>query len=135
MLLLDEPTTYLDPSHQVDVLDLIRRLHDDSGRTAVMVLHDLNLAARYADRLVAMKAAAIAAEGPPGEVLTEKLLSDVFELNSRVISDPVMGTQVVVPVGGRRVSGNMLTAAQAAAEQHRPVRAQCGRTRRPARPH
>ena len=116
LLLLDEPTTYLDLSHQVDVLDLIGRLHDDSGRTVVMVLHDLNLAARYADRLVAMKDGAIAAEGPPGEVLTEGLLADVFELNARVISDPVMGTPMVVPVGGRRASGNTLTAAQAAAE-------------------
>ncbi|MGW3468014.1 ABC transporter ATP-binding protein [Saccharopolyspora sp. NPDC000995] len=102
LLLLDEPTTYLDLSHQVDVLELVGRLHDESGRTVVMVLHDLNLAARYADRLVAMKGGAIVAEGEPGEVLTEELLAEVFELNARVIADPVVGTPMVVPIGGRR---------------------------------
>lgn len=102
LLLLDEPTTYLDLSHQVEVLDLIGRLHDDSGRTVVMVLHDLNLAARYADRLVAMRDGAIVAEGVPGEVLTEELLADVFGLNAKVIPDPVAGTPMVVPVSGRR---------------------------------
>lgn len=102
LLLLDEPTTYLDLSHQVEVLDLIGRLHDDSGRTVVMVLHDLNLAARYADRLVAMRDGAIVAEGAPGEVLTEELLADVFGLNAKVIPDPVAGTPMVVPVGGRQ---------------------------------
>ncbi|MBA8826580.1 iron complex transport system ATP-binding protein [Saccharopolyspora lacisalsi] len=104
LLLLDEPTTYLDLSHQVDVLDLIGRLHDDSGRTVVMVLHDLNLAARYADRLVAMKDGAVVAEGLPHEVLTESLLAEVFDLKARVIDDPVTGTPMVVPVGGRRAS-------------------------------
>ncbi|QUH05722.1 ABC transporter ATP-binding protein [Saccharopolyspora erythraea] len=104
LLLLDEPTTYLDLSHQVDVLDLIGRLHDDSGRTVVMVLHDLNLAARYADRLVAMKDGAIVAEGAPDEVLTEELLAEVFGLKARVIADPVVGTPMVVPVGGRRMT-------------------------------
>lgn len=102
LLLLDEPTTYLDLSHQVDVLELVGRLHDDSGRTVVMVLHDLNLAARYADRLVAMQDGAIVAEGAPHEVLTEGLLSEVFDLSARVIEDPVAGTPMVVPVGGRR---------------------------------
>ncbi|MCX2733728.1 ABC transporter ATP-binding protein [Saccharopolyspora sp. NFXS83] len=104
LLLLDEPTTYLDLAHQVEVLDLIGRLHDDSGRTVVMVLHDLNLAARYADRLVAMRDGAIVAEGAPGDVLTEELLADVFGLNARVISDPVAGTPMVVPIGGRAKS-------------------------------
>lgn len=105
LLLLDEPTTYLDLSHQVDVLDLVGRLHDESGRTVVMVLHDLNLAARYADRLVAMKDGAIVAEGAPGEVLTEELLADVFDLEARVIPDPVVGTPLVVPAGGRAAAG------------------------------
>ncbi|SFS57076.1 ABC transporter ATP-binding protein [Saccharopolyspora flava] len=102
LLLLDEPTTYLDLSHQVDVLELVGRLHDESGRTVVMVLHDLNLAARYADRLVAMKDGAVVASGEPGEVLTEELLADVFDLRARVIPDPVAGTPMVVPIGGRR---------------------------------
>ena len=102
LLLLDEPTTYLDLSHQVDVLELVGRLHDESGRTVVMVLHDLNLAARYADRLVAMKDGAVVASGEPDEVLTEELLADVFDLRARVIPDPVAGTPMVVPIGGRR---------------------------------
>ena len=103
VLLLDEPTTYLDLSHQVDVLELVGRLHEQSGRTVVMVLHDLNLAARYADRLVTMKDGDVVASGEPAEVLTEQLLSDVFELDAKVIPDPVAGTPMVVPVGGRRV--------------------------------
>ncbi|WP_019855813.1 ABC transporter ATP-binding protein [Actinopolyspora mortivallis] len=106
LLLLDEPTTYLDLSHQVDVLELIGRLHAESGRTVVMVLHDLNFAARYADRLVAMSAGRVAAEGPPHEVITESLLAEVFDLRARVIPDPVTGTPMVVPLGGRRPRGS-----------------------------
>jgi len=98
LLLLDEPTTYLDLSHQIDVLDLVARLHADRGRTVVVVLHDLNLAARYAQRLVAMKDGALVAAGPPGEVLTEQLLADVFDLEARIVPDPVAGTPMVVPV-------------------------------------
>ncbi|ASU77230.1 ABC transporter ATP-binding protein [Actinopolyspora erythraea] len=105
LLLLDEPTTYLDLSHQVDVLELIGRLHVESGRTVVMVLHDLNLAARYADRLVAMSEGRIAAQGAPEEVLTERLLHEVFDLRARVIPDPVTGTPMVVPAGGRQSRG------------------------------
>ena len=101
LLLLDEPTTFLDLAHQVDVLDLIERLHSEVGRTVVMVLHDLNLAARYAGRLVAMKDGAIAAAGRPDEVLTEQLLTDVFDLDAHVIPDPVSGTPLVVPIGSR----------------------------------
>ncbi len=101
LLLLDEPTTFLDLAHQIDTLDLIERLHTEAGRTVVMVLHDLNLAARYAQRLVAMRDGAIVASGTPAEVLTEQLLSDVFDLDARVITDPVAGTPLVVPIGGR----------------------------------
>jgi iron complex transport system ATP-binding protein len=102
LLLLDEPTTFLDLAHQVDVLDLVERLHAETGRTVVMVLHDLNLAARYAQRLVAMKDGAIAAQGNPADVLTEELLAEVFELEARVVTDPVAGTPMVVPIGRRR---------------------------------
>ena len=98
LLLLDEPTTYLDLSHQIDVLELVERLHTERGRTVAVVLHDLNLAARYARRLVAMKDGALVASGTPAEVLTEELLAEVFDLEARVIPDPVAGTPMVVPV-------------------------------------
>ncbi|PXY20814.1 ABC transporter ATP-binding protein [Prauserella muralis] len=98
LLLLDEPITYLDLAHQVDVLDLVRRLHTERGTTVVMVLHDLNLAARYADTLVAMRDGRIVAQGAPGEVLSEQLLSEVFDLDAKVLPDPVAGTPLVVPV-------------------------------------
>ncbi|RBY92826.1 ABC transporter ATP-binding protein [Blastococcus sp. TF02A-30] len=98
LLLLDEPTTYLDLSHQIDVLELVGRLHAERGRTVVVVLHDLNLAARYAQRLVAMKDGALVASGTPAEVLTEQLLADVFDLDARILPDPVTGTPMVVPV-------------------------------------
>jgi iron complex transport system ATP-binding protein len=98
LLLLDEPTTYLDLSHQIDVLELVARLHAERGRTVVVVLHDLNLAARYAQRLVAMDDGALVASGSPEEVLTEQLLADVFDLEARVVPDPVAGTPMVVPV-------------------------------------
>jgi iron complex transport system ATP-binding protein len=101
LLLLDEPTTFLDLAHQVEVLELVERLHHERGRTVVMVLHDLNLAARYAGRLVAMKAGRIVAQGRPAEVITEPLLREVFGLEARVIPDPVAGTPLVVPVGTR----------------------------------
>jgi iron complex transport system ATP-binding protein len=109
LLLLDEPTTYLDLSHQVDVLELVGRLHDENGRTVVMVLHDLNLAARYADRLVAMKDGTIVAEGAAHDVLTEELLAEVFDLTARVVDDPVTGSPMVVPVGGRRTPTTALS--------------------------
>ena len=98
LLLLDEHTTYLDLSHQIDVLELVGRLHAERGRTVVVVLHDLNLAARYAERLVAMKDGELVASGTPAEVLTEQLLADVFDLEARILPDPVSGTPMVVPV-------------------------------------
>jgi iron complex transport system ATP-binding protein len=105
LLLLDEPTTYLDLSHQIDVLELVARLHAERGRTVVVVLHDLNLAARYAQRLVAMDDGALVASGTPEEVLTERLLADVFDLEARIVPDPVAGTPMVVPVRRLRPSG------------------------------
>ncbi|HEX6340810.1 ABC transporter ATP-binding protein [Umezawaea sp.] len=101
LLLLDEPTTYLDLAHQIDVLDLVQKLHSEMGRTVVMVLHDLNLAARYAEHLVAMKAGRIVVQGTPAEVLTEEVLLEVFGLDARVVADPVSGTPLVVPIGHR----------------------------------
>jgi iron complex transport system ATP-binding protein len=97
LLLLDEPTTYLDIAHQVEVLDLVRQLNHDRGRTVVAVLHDLNQAARYADHLVAMRAGRIVAQGHPGEVVTEDLVREVFGLEAVVVPDPVTGSPLVVP--------------------------------------
>jgi iron complex transport system ATP-binding protein len=98
LLLLDEPTTYLDLAHQIDVLELVARLHAERGRTIAVVLHDLNLAARYAKRLVAMRDGVLVAAGTPAEVLTEQLMAEVFELEARIVPDPVAGTPMVVPV-------------------------------------
>ncbi len=99
LLLLDEPTTYLDVAHQVEVLDLLVDLNQARGTTIVMVLHDLNLAARYADHLVAMREGRVVREGPPADVITEDGVRDVFGMDSRVVPDPVTGTPMVVPVG------------------------------------
>lgn len=99
ILLLDEPTTFLDVTHQIEVLDLITDLNRSAGTTVAIVLHDLNLAARYADHLIAMKDGRIVAEGAPLDVVTEKTVADVFGLESRVIPDPVAGTPMVVPLG------------------------------------
>lgn len=100
-MLLDEPTTFLDVAHQLDILDLVRRLNREEGRTLVVVLHDLNQAARFADHLIVMKDGEVASHGSPGEILTEELLSDVFALEARVIDDPVFGTPLVVPIASR----------------------------------
>ncbi|MCF8588706.1 ABC transporter ATP-binding protein [Gordonia liuliyuniae] len=98
MILLDEPTTFLDLSHALDVLDLVDDLHEE-GRTVLMVLHDLNLAVRYSDNLVAMKDGSVIAQGPPSKVITEELLFDVFGLRSRVVDDPVSDRPMIVPIG------------------------------------
>lgn len=113
ILLLDEPTTFLDVAHQVEVLDLISRLNAERGTTVVMVLHDLNLAARYADHLVALRDGSVAASGQPCDIVTEPMVHHVFGLDSRVIDDPVAGTPMVVPIGRQRTqqrASGMLTA-------------------------
>ncbi len=99
LLLLDEPTTYLDVAHQVEMLDLLAELNARRGTTIVMVLHDLNLSARYADHLVALRGGTVVAEGTPREVVTEEVVREVFGLDNRVIDDPVSHTPLVVPVG------------------------------------
>ncbi|MEV6518321.1 ABC transporter ATP-binding protein [Micromonospora chalcea] len=96
-LLLDEPTTYLDLAHQVEVLDLLHRLRAERGRTVVAVLHDLNQAARYAGHLIAMRDGAVVAAGPPREILTADLVRDVFGLDCVVVPCPVSGAPLVVP--------------------------------------
>lgn len=105
ILLLDEPTTYLDIAHQIDVLDLCARLHREEGRTLVAVLHDLNHAARYATHLIAMRDGAVVAEGDPSEVVGAELVEDVFGLPCRVIPDPETGTPLVVPAASRPSGG------------------------------
>lgn len=111
ILLLDEPTTFLDVSHQIEVLDLLTDLNIRRGTTIVMVLHDINLAARYADHLFALRAGRLVASGAPRDVVTSDLVREVFGLDATVIDDPVSGTPLVLPRGRHRV----LTAAESAA--------------------
>ncbi|MGY1722875.1 ABC transporter ATP-binding protein [Blastococcus sp. SYSU DS0533] len=103
VLLLDEPTTFLDVSHQIEVLDLLTDLNRARGTTVVMVLHDLNMAARYADHLVALAAGRLHAAGDPAEVLTEECVRTVFGLDSRVVVDPTSGRPLVLPIGRHHV--------------------------------
>ena len=100
ILLLDEPTTFLDLAHQVEVLNLCARLHA-GGRTMVAVLHDLNLACRYAEHLIAMRDGRIAAMGRPSDIVTAELIEEVFGLACRVIDDPETGTPLVIPLAPR----------------------------------
>jgi iron complex transport system ATP-binding protein len=102
LMLLDEPTTFLDLAHQVEVLDLLAELNATERRTVVAVLHDLNLACRYAHHLVAMKDGAIVCEGPPAEVITPATVEEVFGLACDVIADPLTGTPLVLPVPAHR---------------------------------
>ncbi|MEW2319491.1 ABC transporter ATP-binding protein [Streptomyces bauhiniae] len=97
LLLLDEPTTYLDIQHQIDVLDLCAELHETQGRTLVAVLHDLNHAARYATHLIALRGGEVIAQGAPNEIVTAELVERVFGLRCQVIDDPETGTPLVVP--------------------------------------
>jgi iron complex transport system ATP-binding protein len=96
-ILLDEPTTFLDLSHQLDVLELVRGINRERGATVVMVLHDLSLAGRYSDRLVVVGEGRVLADGTPWEVLTPQTLRDAFDLEALVVPDPASGTPLVVP--------------------------------------
>ncbi|KXF75692.1 iron dicitrate ABC transporter ATP-binding protein [Paramesorhizobium deserti] len=108
VLLLDEPTTFLDISHQVEVLDLLIDLNQARGTTIVMVLHDLNLAARYADYLVAMTGGRLHISGKPEEVLTEETVHHVFGLESRIITDPISGRPIMLPIGRHRMTAGQI---------------------------
>ncbi|MEO0458290.1 MAG: ABC transporter ATP-binding protein [Cyanobacteria bacterium P01_A01_bin.114] len=99
ILLLDEPTTFLDLAHQIEVLDLLYDLNQREGRTIVMVLHELNQACRYGDYLIAMKTGRVYARGQPHQVMTEDLVQSVFGLDCRIINDPVAGTPLCIPIG------------------------------------
>jgi iron complex transport system ATP-binding protein len=97
LVLLDEPTTFLDIAHQVELLDLFAKLNREENRTVVAVLHDLNHACRYADQIIAMKAGSIVAQGDPSDVITEELVEAVYGLKCQIIDDPQTGTPLVVP--------------------------------------
>lgn len=99
LMLLDEPTTYLDVSHQMNVLDLLRTLNRHEKRTVVAVLHDLNHACRYADHLVIMREGRIVRQGVPAEIVTSELIAQVFDLPNVIIDDPVTGTPLIIPLG------------------------------------
>ena len=99
ILFLDEPTTYLDITYQVEILDLLTDLNKKYGTTIVMVLHDINLSARYADHIFALHKGTLVAEGTPSEVITSTLIKDIFGLNSMVMADPVSESPSVVPIG------------------------------------
>ncbi|MEV0323418.1 ABC transporter ATP-binding protein [Streptomyces sp. NPDC050658] len=101
LLLLDEPTTYLDIQHQIDVLDLCADLHEEQGRTLVAVLHDLNHAARYATHLIALRDGEVVAEGAPSDIVTAELVRDTFGMDCQIIDDPETGTPLVVPAARR----------------------------------
>jgi iron complex transport system ATP-binding protein len=97
VMILDEPTTFLDLAAQIDLLDLAWALNRAEGRTIVMVLHDLNMAARYADHLIAMRGGMVMATGTPAEVITPGMLREVFEIEATVLPDPVTGAPMVLP--------------------------------------
>lgn len=102
IILLDEPTTYLDMTHQIEVLDLLFELNEKENRTIVMVLHDLNLACRYANNLIAIKDRSVYVQGKPEEVITAKMVKDVFNLECEVTEDPLFGTPLCIPHGKGR---------------------------------
>lgn len=99
LLLLDEPTTYLDIAHQIELMDLFQDLNKIQGHTLVAVLHDLNHACRYADHLIMIKAGEIIATGAPNDIVTEALIEDVFGLSCLILSDPISNTPLIIPRG------------------------------------
>lgn len=99
ILLLDEPTTYLDLAHQVEVMDLLMQLNRERGATVLFVLHDLNMACRYSDHLIAMRDGQLMAQGSPGQIVTERLVSDIYGMDCLIGLDPVSQTPLVMPKG------------------------------------
>jgi len=120
ILLLDEPTTYLDIAHQVEVLDLCADLHEERGHTLVLVLHDLNHACRYATHLIAMRDGRIVAEGHPCEIITDELVEEVFGLRCRIIPDPETGTPLVIPAARKEQRAERDDRADPAVTRSRP---------------
>jgi iron complex transport system ATP-binding protein len=102
IMLLDEPTTFLDPAHQLEVLGLLIELNERDGRTIVAVLHDINQAGRFAHHLIAMRQGQILAEGTPAEVITEQVIAETFGITCVIIPDPVTSTPLCIPSALRR---------------------------------
>ena len=109
ILFLDEPTTFLDITYQIEILDLLTDLNRKYGTTIVMVLHDINLSARYADYMFALREGRLVAEGKPSEVITSGLIKDVFGLDCTIIRDPVSNSPSVVPIGRHHAGGIPMT--------------------------
>ncbi|GEB33343.1 MULTISPECIES: ABC transporter ATP-binding protein [Brevibacillus] len=112
-ILLDEPTTYLDMSHQIEILDLLYELNETEQRTIVMVLHDLNLACRYAHHIVAVHNQTVVAEGAPEDILTTDLVRTVFDMDCQITLDPLYGTPMCIPYSKCRIGGNTAKAKEA----------------------
>lgn len=98
LILLDEPTTFLDIAYQLEVLELLRRLNREEGKTIVMVLHDINMAAEYADKLFALRDGQIVAQGTPNEIVTASLMRNVFQIESHILDHPSTGRPLCIPV-------------------------------------
>ncbi|GAB5492667.1 MAG: ABC transporter ATP-binding protein [Phototrophicaceae bacterium] len=111
ILLLDEPTTYLDLAYQIDVLDLLQDLNE-KGRTIILVLHDLNQAARYADLIVALRGGQIVAQGTPQQVMTSQNVLQVFGLHSQIVPDPITDTPMCIPIGRKSYSKDAIKSQQ-----------------------
>jgi iron complex transport system ATP-binding protein len=109
ILFLDEPTTFLDITYQIEILDLLTDLNRKHGTTIVMVLHDINLSARYADHIFALHQGKLVAEGDPTEVVTSTVVKDIFGLDCTVIEDPISGSPLVVPKGRYHVKDEYIT--------------------------
>ncbi|MBH9788286.1 ABC transporter ATP-binding protein, partial [Clostridioides difficile] len=104
IILLDEPTTYLDLTHQIDVLDLLFELNQQQKRTIIMVLHDINLACRYADHIITVRDRGVYRQGKPEEIMTTDLVNHVFDLDCQMTTDPIFGTPLCIPYGkGRKI--------------------------------
>ena len=98
ILLLDEPTTFLDPPYQIEILRLVRRLNAETGRTIAMVLHDINLAIRYADRIIGVRDGRIEFATSPGETITAEMVEALFAMRVRLVPDPEGAAPIVVPL-------------------------------------
>ncbi|WP_420099286.1 ABC transporter ATP-binding protein [Corynebacterium sp.] len=118
IMLLDEPTTFLDIAHQYELMELLRTFHDD-GKTVVTVLHDLNQACRYAGHLIVMRDGQIVTTGAPSDVMTPELVEDVFGLRALVVPDPVTGTPNIVPLDPRRAANVVAPVNPSHEAQHR----------------